>query len=86
MNDTPSSVRVNSYKIIHVNKCISYVWNVIIIVTMMLELSFHALYILHYYSSFRLSLYIYIYNSVNNERKCRKHSMYNLKLKHVIAY
>ena len=61
MNDTPSSVRVNSYKIIHVNKCISYVWNVIIIVTMMLELSFHALYILHYYSSFRLSLYIYIY-------------------------
>lgn len=60
MNDTPSSVRVNSYKIIHVYKCISYVWNVIVIVTMMLELSFHALYILHYYSSFRLSLYIYI--------------------------
>ena len=86
MNDTPSSVRVNSYKITHVYKCISYVWNVIVIVTMMLELSFHALYILHYYSSFRLSLYIYIYNSVNNERKCRKYSMYSLKLKHVIAY
>ena len=57
MNDTPSSVRVNSYKIIHVYKCISYVWNVIIIVTMMLELSFHALYILHYYSSFRLRFF-----------------------------
>lgn len=67
MNDTPSSVRVNSYKIIHVYKCISYVWNVIIIVTMMLELSFHALYILHYYSSFRLSLYIYIILSTMKE-------------------
>ena len=48
INNTPSNVRINRYKIIHVYKYISYTWNVIIIVTMMFELSFHALYIIHY--------------------------------------
>ena len=48
INNTPSNVRINRYKIIHVYKYISYTWNVIIIVTMMFELSFHALCIIHY--------------------------------------